>query len=503
MHNVWIMANPIGSTWLKHKLDLHQHQLTHNSYQGSRPKIQFEENGSATEFYAPHYVPEETLTAHLEFAIKYDDLNFDFLKQVFVNIPFEEIDTYIQRNPRGVSERRIGYLFEFLTNRKLTPRGNTSANYIDLIDNEKYIVGKIQKNRPWLINDNLLGTQKFCPVIRKSNILSATLEQDYKGQIEEIKNSFPPEIYRRAVDYLFAKETRSSYQIEREKPSMERIDRFITLLQKAGSQPFSTLLSESNLTQLQNEIVDPRYAVTGYRNFQNYIGQTWPDYTQLIHYICPPPEIINSIMDGLLETANKLELISPITRAAIISFGFVFAHPFEDGNGRIHRFLIHDLLTRDQVVPEGMIIPVSAHMVNHIKEYDAILEQFSGPLMKKVKYDMKDDQSLVVTNQDEVESYFRYPDLTSQVLYLGRIILATIKNDMQTEIEFLLKYDETKSVIQTIVDMPGKDTDMMIKLLHQNRGTLAGKKREMFAKLTDQEIKQMEEAFKQIFNIPK
>jgi len=28
----------------------------------------------------------------------------------------------------------------------------------------------------------------------------------------------------------------------------------------------------------------------------------------------------------------------PIVHAAVIGYAFVFLHPFEDGNGRIHRF---------------------------------------------------------------------------------------------------------------------------------------------------------------------
>jgi Fic family protein len=60
----------------------------------------------------------------------------------------------------------------------------------------------------------------------------------------------------------------------------------------------------------------------------------------------------------------------PIIRASAIAFGFVFIHPFENGNGRIHRFLIHDFLSRDNFLPTGMIIPVSAHMVNNLKLYD-------------------------------------------------------------------------------------------------------------------------------------
>jgi hypothetical protein len=36
--------------------------------------------------------------------------------------------------------------------------------------------------------------------------------------------------------------------------------------------------------------------------------------------------------------------VDPVVAAAILAFGFVYIHPFEDGNGRIHRYLIHHVL---------------------------------------------------------------------------------------------------------------------------------------------------------------
>ncbi len=492
----------IGCTWLKDRFGLHRYSTTHNSYEGTRSRIEISENGTVSEFYAPHYTPEDSPLAHLEFALKYDDLSFDFFRAVFENITAEDTVKYIQQKPRGSYERRIGFLFEFLTRQKLSLPDQPPGNYIDLIDPEKYVTGKVIKNRRWNINDNLLGDSNFCPIIRRTTDLENVLQEDYKKMVEVISQAYPPDIFYRAVHYLYTKETRSSYQIENEKPTPERINRFVKILERAGEQTVRILLSEVNLTHLQNEIVDPRFALKGYRDFQNYIGQTLPNYTQLIHYICPPPEYLRSMMDGLGIMADKSNGVPPVVRATIIAFGFVFAHPFEDGNGRIHRFLIHDVLTRDKVVPLGMIIPVSAHMVNHIKEYDTALETFSAPLMGRIKYEMGKDQSLSVSNAQEVESYFRYPDLTTQSIYLANTIKGTIEEDIQWEMEFLVKYDEVKSAIQEIVDMPDKDTDLMIKFLHQNKGVLATRKRKNFEKLTDPEIAKMESAFKEIFNIP-
>jgi fido (protein-threonine AMPylation protein) len=66
----------------------------------------------------------------------------------------------------------------------------------------------------------------------------------------------------------------------------------------------------------------------------------------------------------------------------------VFIHPFEDGNGRIHRFLIHHSLAKLKFAPQGLLFPVSAAMLRDPKAYDAALNAFSGKIMPKIEYDM-------------------------------------------------------------------------------------------------------------------
>lgn len=155
---------------------------------------------------------------------------------------------------------------------------------------------------------------------------------------------------------------------------------------------------------------------------------------------------------------------------ASVAFGFVFIHPFEDGNGRLHWFLIHDILVRDGLVTDGLIIPVSAHMLNHIKEYDQALENFSKSLMRMIKYSKNENGEITVDNSEEIEGYFRFPDLTVQSTFLARTIEATLTEDMPEELLFIQRYDELKAGIQNIVDMPDKAINSMIIFLHQNKG---------------------------------
>jgi len=104
---------------------------------------------------------------------------------------------------------------------------------------------------------------------------------------------------------------------------------------------------------------------------------------QRIHFVCPKPEDVESLMTSLLTSHfNMMENAAPlpaVIQAAIVAFGFVFLHPFEEGNGRIHRFLIHNILFLKNAVSKGLMLPVSAAMLKKPDLYDYALEAFSRP----------------------------------------------------------------------------------------------------------------------------
>lgn len=494
--------NPAGNEWLKAHFGLINYSFTHSSYIGSNESIELTSHGNIDQVYGPRYAVEDEMPIlHVEFALKYDDLNLDFLGAVFARIDVVQINAFIAATPSGRYARKIGFLYEFLTGKELTLEKEVGGNYIDLLEPERYITGKVVKSTRWRLNDNLLGTRDFCPVIRRTKTLSELLAKDIKQSIEGLKNEFPEEIFRRAAAYLYTKETRSSYEIEKEKPSPDRMERFISLLTRAGSRPTEEVLAKANLVMLQNIIVDPRFAAADFRGFQNYVGESLPNYQTQLHYVCPPPAMVTTMMAGLQDAAGKTVGVEPVIRAAMFAFGFVFIHPFEDGNGRLHRFIIHDILVHDGVVPQGLIIPVSAHMLNNMKAYDQILETYSKPLMQRIKYYLSENGEATVKNADAVEGYFRYPDLTPQSTYLAETIHATLKEDMPEELLFLLRYDEAKKEIQKIVDMPDRDINMMLIFLHQNKGVFPKRRREQFAKLTDEEIAAMQQAYREVYEI--
>jgi Fic family protein len=99
--------------------------------------------------------------------------------------------------------------------------------------------------------------------------------------------------------------------------------------------------------------------------------------------------------------------------------------PFEDGNGRIHRFLIHHSLAKLNFAPPGILFPVSAAMLRAPKAYDAALNAFSNSIRSRIPYRMDDQQSLTVLNK--TDRLYRYYDATPQAEYVYEAVAETVR----------------------------------------------------------------------------
>lgn len=492
----------LGNAWLRDHFDLAVTPLTKECRLGSRPKV-VPGDGVEWEYFPKSYAPAPHPLAHVEFVLKYDHLHLELLRDLFRRLPQQEVAAWVASQPTGKWARRVGYLYEFLTGHDLDPKAlGVGGNYAPLLEARRYVVAaKPVKVRAWRIEDNLLGNRAFCPVVRFTTTVQEANQIDVTGRLDELASRYPPDIFRRAVGYLYEKETRSSYGIEREEPTPDREARFVAALHDAGKVSQDEALSLPRLVSLQNLIVDPRYAQSAYRTDQNYVGETLPNYRQRIHYVPPPPQFVDSLMDGLTTFLAKSAGSPPLTRAAIAAFGFVFVHPFEDGNGRLHRFLIHDVLALDRYIPPGVILPVSAWMLKNLAGYDKCLEAYSRPLMERLRYELDQNDRLTVLNPDAVEGIYRYPDMTPQVEYLATAIEGALSQELEPELNFLSGFDTARRGMLAVVDMPDRKLRNLINILHKSRGTLSGAKRELYAELTDEEMEKLIAIFRASFGM--
>jgi hypothetical protein len=256
-------------------------------------------------------------------------------------------------------------------------------------------------------------------------------------------------------------------------------------------------LSEKTLTGLQNLIVDARYAERGYRSDQNYVGSV-VRWQTVVDYIPPPPEHLPQLMQGLAQSVTQLGA-EPLAQAAVASFGLVFHHPFDDGNGRLHRYLLHDFMARSRLVPSGLALPVSAAILEDMPGYDRALEAFSKTVSFLVDHKLNERGELAVLNAEDAGWVWRYPDLTPQVEYLGRKLKAAVVM-VADEVSYLAKYDALAARAKDVVDLPDRRLADLLVLIHQSNGRLSNNKRKQrFEELTAEEIAAIENAYAEVF----
>ena len=228
--------------------------------------------GFVEEVYPAKYWPGDKVGDHLEFALKYDGTNRAILASLFRAIAMEDVLDYIRSKPIGKYARRTWFLYELLTGRQLPVSDLTKGNYVDLLDTDEYYTAvRPRPVRRQRINDNLLGDGQFCPTIRRTEALRGFEKADLPARCRKIVSGYSPQLLKRAMSYLYTKETKSSFEIEHIKPSSTRTERFIGLLQLAEKEDFC---DKGRLLDLQNRIVDPRFRDTDYRTEQNYVGAT-------------------------------------------------------------------------------------------------------------------------------------------------------------------------------------------------------------------------------------
>ncbi len=490
----------IGYAWLIERYAIKSRPLAHSSFIGPKMLRRERADGTVEEHYIRSYEPGNRALEHLVFALKYDGLDLDIFSKVFRHITPQEIAGFVAETPSGRFARQIGFWYEELTGQEVPLNVRVTGNYEALLDPDFYVTAqKAVKSARWRINNNAIGSRKFLSLIRRTPAIRAAEQTDWRAMIAEALGAFPQDVLYRALSYLYFKETKSSFAIEREEAGGGRTEKFVAVLHRAGLEQHP--LSEEVLTLLQNAIVDERYREKGFRSHQNYVGQTTAYFQEIIHTVGTPPASLRDLMEGLAVYFHASEDVSPVLRAAAISFPFVFIHPFEDGNGRLHRYLIHDMLARAQIGGEGVLLPVSAEILLNIRLYDACLEQFSKPLVAAAEYSLDAAGVLTVHNPAEIEGFYRYPDLTAQCEFLAQMLEKTIRQAIPQEIHFLQKFDQARTAIAEVVDMPDRKREQLLMRLHKNGGKLARKRREgEFSELTDREIADIEEAYRDAFS---
>lgn len=448
----------------------------------------------------PKYKPENTLYKQLIFAFKYEGINLLLLKKLFEKLQKIEILKLIQIEPTGQYSRKIWFLYEWLLNKTLSiPNANTKIKYTPLLDKKlQYTLENGEKSSRHRIINNLPGTADFCPLIYKTEILEQYINSNLSKRKRTYLKTIGADVLQRASAFLLLKDSKASFTIEGETPANNRAVRWGKAIGQAGTKS----ISKEELERLQQIVIEnSRFTKMGFRTEAGFVGEHDRTTGEPIpEHISAKWQDLEQLIDGLTEAYQKMELANfdAVLTATKIAFGFVFIHPFEDGNGRIHRYLIHHILAKMKFAQQGIIFPVSASILNNITDYKNILESYSHPLLDFIDWQQIKKNNIKVLNN--TIDYYRYFDATKHAQFLYSCVKDTIEEIIPNEVNYLQKYDEMKRYLDNNFEMPDKTVALLIRFLEQNKGKISKRaKTKEFSELIAEEIDEIEKVYNEIF----
>ncbi len=261
-------------------------------------------------------------------------------------------------------------------------------------------------------------------------------------------------------------------------------------------------LSLDEISRLQRILIeDTRFTQAGLRPDGVFLGERDHNSDPLPEFIGARPDDLADLMAGLLEANDRMRAdeVDAVLKAAATAFGFVYIHPFQDGNGRVHRCLIHHVLAERKFTPPGMVFPVSSVMLDRIEDYRATLRRHSSPLMPFIEWRPTPERNVEVLNA--TADLYRYLDCTEQAEFLYECVSRTVEQDLPREIDYLRRHDEAIHRIMGTVEMPDRVAEDLVMFVRQNRGKLSKGRREgEFEKLTNEEVRLLETIIRDAFD---
>jgi hypothetical protein len=448
--------------------------------------------------YDKRYWPGDSFGDHLGFALRHENLDLLILKRVFDAVPQDIVAAFVRSAPTGAPNRRAWFLYEFMTGRTLDVEDAAEAGFTDLLDGRLYFTATPIPSRRHKVRDNLLGNRDFCPIIRKTRKLTDLVARALGTKANDIIGHTGANVVARAASFLLLADSRASFEIEGEKPPRGRLERWGRAVLQAGKNK----LTLDEIVRLHTVLIeDTRFTRAGLRPDGVFLGERDHEGDPLPEFIGARPDDLQTLMQGLIAANERMRQgeLDTVLQAAATAFGFVYIHPFQDGNGRLHRCLIHHVLAERKFTPPGMVFPVSPGMLDRIDIYRDTLRAHSGPLMDYIEWRPTPARNVEV--QNDTSDLYRYFDCTEAAEFLYGCVERAIDMDLPREIDFLRRNDEAMRRVMNTVEMPDRMAENLVRFIRLNENRLGRKRREgEFEKLTDDEVASIEAIVREAFD---
>jgi hypothetical protein len=325
------------------------------------------------------HVPESPdLEVRLRAALGHRGVNLGLGVSIIRVAARADIESLVRRRPRGIFERRLWFLYEWLTGRTLdVPEATGRLRFVPVLDPARQVALEVgvPSGRHRVI-DNLLGTRQFCPMVEWTTALRAASAKQWHVQIRRVIASVcPPERRSVVASRLQRREAECSFVLAGGKMSDPRAIRWADALGQASART----LTLDELLRLQ------RLVCGGVASAHLRLR---PDASGSPSDVERPPgshagaqaEDVGDLVGGLIEFANRAisGAVDPVIAAAALAFAFWQIRPFITANGHLHRWLVHYTFDAAGYAPPGVVLPISAAFARRRDEYRSVADSPSG-----------------------------------------------------------------------------------------------------------------------------
>ena len=428
----------------------------------------------------PKHVAPQNLDplSHVLFALKHEGCNLQILAEALPKIDATSMLAELNAAPTGGYIRVACFLWEHFNGKELSDIPAIGGPFMPVFNPEWYLTGSTRRDKRWRVDFNGLGSLHYCATVEQTPYLRKAIKSDILGRAKTFMETLDQKELDRALTWAYLHETEDSFAIERESPTEDKARAFVALLQQAHDQQ---ALTEDYLVGLQNAaITNPYDKAASYRTEQNWLRGPLNGALG-VTYLPPPPAMVPMLMQELAEfTRWAPKAIDPVVAAAIACFGFVFIHPFMDGNGRLSRFLFHYVLCQSGRLDKGLLLPVSIAMKRHEEDYLATLQTYSKPARQRWRVLWIDDGNYA-NKFVGTEAMYRYWDATPCAEFGYRMAEQALEIELRKETIFLAQYDAIYRAVNDRFDVRGDTLVILIRGCLEQNGVVSKNRRKQFA----------------------
>ena len=139
--------------------------------------------------------PSPDLEGHLTFALKYEGLDLAILNRLFAAVEAGAVETLVRAKPTGSYARRIWFLYEWLTGRRLdlpdAARGDLCARSSTPNSSGRSMGENSPRHR---VRNNLPGTPYFCPLVFRTAALEEFAAMDLARRAQAVVADVPRDL---------------------------------------------------------------------------------------------------------------------------------------------------------------------------------------------------------------------------------------------------------------------------------------------------------------------